>query len=103
MGVTTCERGRVGNSSSLASVPWRMGACISAGTEATGAPTGGPEGLRYFPDFLSPEGEHALLPDLLTLPGEAWSRPAVRLNPSRRRMACFGWNYDTASRRQRPP
>jgi alkylated DNA repair dioxygenase AlkB len=50
-----------------------------------------PRGLRYQPDFVSPEQEHALIDQLRDLPLAPFQFGAFE---GKRRVVSFGWRYD---------
>jgi alkylated DNA repair dioxygenase AlkB len=55
-----------------------------------------PEGLRYVPDFVSPEAEHELIAHVAALPLQPFQFGQYE---GKRRVASFGFRYDYSSRR----
>jgi alkylated DNA repair dioxygenase AlkB len=56
----------------------------------------GPQGLQYFPDFVSANAEQELIAHIRTLPLTPFQFGAFE---GKRRVASFGWRYDYTDRR----
>lgn len=71
-----------------------MRASISRSVDQAGlfdTPVELPDGMRYAPDLISSDEEHALVADIALLPFRAFEFHGFL---GRRRTVSFGWNYD---------
>jgi alkylated DNA repair dioxygenase AlkB len=60
------------------------------------ASAAGPQGLQYFPDFVSADAEQELIAHIRALPLTPFQFGAFE---GKRRVASFGWRYDYTDRR----
>ena len=60
------------------------------------------EGLRYVPDFLSPEEQRSLLEKLEAIRFDQWQQVWMRGQLARRRKLAYGYNYEPSDRALSP-
>src|ERR1700722_11007823 len=60
------------------------------------AAAAGPQGLQYFPDFVSADTEQELIAHIRALPLQPFQFGAFE---GKRRVASFGWRYDYSEQR----